>query len=628
MCGVFGGIRLDGVVVDEAAVRAASERLRLRGPDDEGIWRDRGVVLGHRRLSIIDLSSAAHQPMLSADGRFVIVYNGEIYNYRDLRQQIPFGYPWRSNSDTEVILAAYRTWGEGCLDRLNGMFAFAIWDCHEKRLFAARDRIGVKPFYFACAPNVFYFASRPRALLSLDPAIDAGIDAQALRLYLESGYVPAPYSIHRGLRKLSPGHFLTFDAGGLRVKPYWTAAGIATDETLANRSENDLLDELEALISDSVRLRLVSDVPLGAFLSGGIDSSLVVAMMTRHARERVNTFTIGFGERAYDESSAARAVANALDTNHREEQLVADDLLQLLPTFFGAFDEPFFDSSAFPVMAVARLARQHVTVALSGDGGDELFGGYHYYVIAAWLRNVYRLPIGVRRVAGRLLRLIPRHRAVLLAAAIEKRHMTEAFCFMRSVKKDFPSVLAREVVDQTAGLSDLFEAIDRRTSTEADPIERFMRMDLSLTLPDDYLQKVDVATMAFSLEARDPFLDYRLVEWAARVPASLKIRGGTNKYLLRKLAFRLLGRRLMDRPKAGFSVPISQWLRGPLLPWAREQLEDPHAMQELMLDQAAVGKLLDVHVARARDVHPYLWAILMLLGFYRQWKTGNAGVVR
>lgn len=554
--------------------------------------------------------------MVSPDGRFIIVFNGEIYNFKELREELtPNDGDWRSDSDTEVILAAYVRWGRDCLKRLNGMFAFAIWDRQSKTLFAARDRMGVKPFYFHHSRKRFAFASRPRALLQLCDGLSAELDEQGLRLYLEAGYVPAPHSIYRDIKKLPPAHYLTVRDGVLAIERYWDFRQIVPERGWETRKEADLLDELDELVSRSVQLRMISDVPIGAFLSGGIDSSLVVGVMAKHSPSAVKTFTIGFDESSYDESSHAAAVARHLGTEHFCERLRVDDLLALMPTFTQEYDEPFFDSSAFPTMAVSRLARSRVTVSLSGDGGDELFGGYHYYQIAEKLSPLFSLPGVIRKSVASMLGMLPAHRLKLLAGAIHCDDIGSAFAFSRSIAKDFGSVLIDDVAGRTIGLAAMFRAAETAFPKTLRAGEQGMRLDAQFTLADDYLQKVDLASMAFSLESRDPLLDHNLVEWAMRLPISWKLQGKSNKYLLRKLAYRYVPQEILDRPKQGFGVPIERWLRGPLKSWALERLEDSALFQRIPIDQAKARALFDLHQTGARNVHPLLWAILILLDF-------------
>jgi asparagine synthase (glutamine-hydrolysing) len=554
--------------------------------------------------------------MLSENGRFVIVFNGEIYNFLELRQQLDKNAArWESNSDTEVILAAYAKWGTECVFRFHGMFAFAIWDRREKVLFAARDRMGSKPFYYHYSPACFAFASRPRALLTLDPNLSRELDEQALRLYLESGYVPAPYSIFRAIRKLPPAHWLMLNEHGLQIERYWDFRQIAPELSWNNRHEEDLCDELDEILSRSVRSRMISDVPLGAFLSGGIDSSLVVAMMAKHSSRPVKTFTIGFEEQEYDESKHALAVARHLGTEHHCECLKLDDLLLLMPTFREEFDEPFFDSSAFPAMAASRLARRYVTVSLSGDGGDELFGGYHYYQIAHRLGPLYRSPAMFRRCLAALASVIPRHHFQLLSAALRQETEMGTYCFARSISKDFDSALTNDSTPRTQGLLGLFTDAAEHFPAGLDASEKGMRLDALYTLPDDYLQKVDLASMAFSLESRDPFLDQDLVEWAMKLPLKWKIRGKQNKFLLRKLAYRYLPQEILDRPKQGFEVPIGEWLRGPLRSWAISRLSDAERFERTPLNQSQIMQLFNLHISGKRNAHALLWAVLVFLDF-------------
>ena len=615
MCGIVGLIDFRSAV-DAEEIRRAAATLYKRGPDDSGVWISGNVGLGHQRLAILDISPSGHQPMLSPDGRLVIVFNGEIYNFLELREQLnKTGVQWRSRSDTEVILAAYAKWGHDCVTRFHGMFAFAIWDQREKVLFAARDRMGVKPFYYSESPDGFAFASRPRALLALQPNLSRDLDEQAVRLYLEGGYVPAPYSIFRAIRKLPPAHWLVFRGGRLQVERYWDFRRITPESAWEKRREEDLLDELDELLSRSVKSRMISDVPLGAFLSGGIDSSVVVAVMAKYSSRPVKTFTIGFEEKQYDESLHALAVARHLETEHHCEHLKLDDLLRLLPTFCEEFDEPFFDYSAFPTMAVSRMARRRVTVSLSGDGGDELFGGYHYYQIARRLGPLYRWPNGFRCGLAALTGLVPRHRFRLLSAALRQNSDVRAFCFARSIVKDFEGVLAPEILCRTQSLLDLFTKAAECFPPGLDASEKAMRLDAFYTLPDDYLQKVDVASMAFSLESRDPLLDQDLIEWAMRLPLRWKLRGGQNKYLLRRLAYRYIPRHILDRPKKGFGVPLADWLRGPLKSWAVDRLADKSSFEKIRVRQRTVLELFDLHQSQKRDAHPLLWAILILLEF-------------
>jgi asparagine synthase (glutamine-hydrolysing) len=608
MCGLIGATGV-GHAADQARASAAIARLAERGPDDRGLWSEQDTVLAHCRLSILDLSPAGHQPMVSADGRYVLIYNGEIYNFRDLRAEL--GGDWRSDSDSEVILKAYARWGKSFVQRLRGMFALGIWDRQEKRLLLARDRLGVKPLYYAQRDGAVLFASRPQALFAYDPKLSTTVDFAGLSLYLEAGYFPAPFTLYSAVRKLPGGHLLEFADGKTSISAYWNPLGIEPIAAWRDRSERDLLDELDALLTASVKARLISDVPLGAFLSGGIDSSTVVALMSKLASGPVKTFTIGFREPQYDESEHAAAVAKAFGTQHLQEILSVDDLLALVPSFHEHFDEPFFDSSAFPALAVSRLARREVTVALGGDGGDELFGGYHYYSILHRLAPAFRMPQALRAGAARMIRLAPSHRAQLLAETLIEDEPLKAFRFMRSIAKDFGSPM----LEPRAKLDQVFAATVAQMPPGLTAAEQAMRLDLTHILPEEYLQKTDLSSMTYSLEAREPLLDHDLVEWSLKLPLEWKLRGGKSKYVLRRLAERYLPREIVERRKQGFSVPIDRWLRGPLRTWARERLEEPRLYERFPLDRRRVLELLDLHLSGNRDTHPLLWAVLMLSPF-------------
>ena len=624
MCGIVGRINFRGELVEKKDLHRAAQLIVERGPDDCGVWEEFGCGLAHRRLSIIDLTNAGHQPMSSSDGRFVCVYNGEIYNSYQLREQLGGDeFPWRGHSDTEVLLEGWRKWGVGLLDHIDGMFAFAVWDRKERKLFLARDRMGEKPCYYHWDGYHFGFSSRPKPLFELFPRLSTEYDQQALRFFLESGYVPAPHSIHKDIRKLPAAHYLCVDESGIEVHRYWDFRGIEPEESWQRRSENDLLDEMDELISRSVRQRMISDVPLGAFLSGGIDSSLMVAMMARQTNAPIKSFTIGFEEKTYDESGDAKLIADYLGTEHHCEYLRVNNLLDLLPSFLHHYDEPFFDSAAFPTMAVSQLAREHVTVSITGDGGDELFGGYHYYQIARFLNPFFSMPGWVRNSAAHMANLVPKHNFKLLSVALRQSSSARAFAFSRSIAKDFQEVLHNKILMHTDGFGDLFESAVSEFPPNIHASEEGMRLDALFTLNDDYLQKTDVASMAFSLESRAPLLGREVVEWGMRLPVNWKMRGVGNKYLLRKLAYRYIPQNIIDRPKRGFGVPIDGWMRGPLNSWVRERLDNSNYFDGLPIDQQAVQDLFKKHESGLRNVHPLLWAVIMLLEFNARMHDGG-----
>ena len=610
---------LGGIDPDQAGFKRALSLLERRGPDDTGIWQDDHARLGHQRLAIVDLSPAGHQPMVSDDRRYVIVFNGEIYNHQELRARLNPRHGWRGTSDTETLLEAYRTWGVECLQHLNGMFAFAIWDKVERTMFVARDRVGVKPLYYSSQGGTFAFASRPGPLSVALGNTALDVNPEALRSYLELGYVPAPLSFHSSMQKLPPGQYVVANARGVRVIRYWDFRSIAPDPSMSCRPEEDLVDELDALIRSAVKLRLMSDVPLGAFLSGGVDSAIVVASMKAAGVERPKAFTIAFKEKKFDEGAAAAAVARDLGVEHVRETLDFESLLDLLPMYIEQYDEPFSDSSAFATMAVARLARRHVTVALTGDGADELFGGYHYYPLIDKLNAVTRWRKGAKRLVGQICSSMPLHRAKLLAGAVNCADTVELFHYLRSVSKDYPELIDEDIVRVTPSSKSWFAQYAADFAMDLSGAETAMRLDSGITLPDQFLQKVDIATMAHSLEARCPMTDYRLVEWAMRLPAQYKYKDGESKYLLKKVASKYLAKDRVYRPKMGFAVPIAQWLRGPLRDWAEAMLYDETLMLKLPLSRERVRHLWRQYISGKRAAHPLLWSVLMLLCFVQKY---------
>lgn len=586
MCGLTGIVAADATR-DELAgnVRRMSDALVHRGPDDAGEWIDAasGVALGFRRLAVIDLSPAGHQPMASPSGRYVATLNGEIYNFEQLRRALEV--PWRGHSDTEVMLAAFEAWGvREALQRFIGMFAIAVWDRSERRLHLIRDRMGVKPLYYGCIDNAFVYASELKALRQ-HPRFDGRIDRDALQLLLRYTYIPAPRSIYQGISKLMPGTMLTFDPATQTIETtaYWSVydAALRGIEHRFRGSEEEASHELETLLRDAVRLRMVADVPLGVFLSGGVDSSLVTALMPAPVR----TFTIGFTEKAYDEARFAAPVARHLGTDHTELYVTPEDVVSVIPKLPSMYDEPFADTSQIPTYLVARMARQHVTVALSGDGGDELFGGYKRYLIAHRLAVI---PRSLRPILGRMLGAV---RPGKLARVL--------------LSKD-PDALYFELMSHwpAGGETPLRQPPGRRRST----VERMMFFDQLSYLPDGILTKVDRASMAVSLEAREPLLDHRLVEFAWTLPLSMK-RG---KRLLRRVLERYVPRPLVDRPKMGFGIPLEAWLRGRLRDWAESLLDESVLRAQGLLDPKPVREKWEEHLRGRKDWKHHLWAVLML----------------
>jgi asparagine synthase (glutamine-hydrolysing) len=644
MCGISGMIDWRAATSAEtlrAVGEAMNETLRHRGPDGDGVWAEAagGAVLGQRRLAIIDLSPGGAQPMHSADRRYVITFNGEIYNYRDIRQELAAaGCAMRSESDTEVLLEACARWGvEAALERTIGMFAFALWDRTTRTLCLARDRIGIKPLYYAATPDRVLFGSQLKAFRAA-PDWKPTIDNDAVVGYLRHSYIAQPRTIYSEAAKLPPGHILTLRAGRPpELKCYWDARGVA----LAGRSRNDpALDEeeaverLEALLLDSVKLRMISDVPLGAFLSGGIDSSTVVALMQAQSTRPVKTFSIGFHAAGYDEAHYAKRVAAHLHTDHTEFYVEPKHALELIPRLADWFDEPFADSSQIPTYLVSELTRKHVTVALSGDGGDELFAGYNRYVWAQRLADAARiLPRGLHRPLAaalrglspaawtRLLGLLP----FLPRASLpgDKLHKIATL-----LDDPSPGAIYRGVVSQwdrpqeiaAAGHEPEGPLWDASIARDfPDLMSRMQVLDLLTYLPDDILTKVDRATMAVGLEGRVPLLDHRVIAYSWTLPLQMKVRGGHGKWLLRRVLDRYVPQPLIDRPKMGFGVPIDAWLRGPLREWAESLLAPARLKADGFVRAEPVRRVWQEHLEGTRNWQYPLWNILMLQAWRARW---------
>lgn len=613
MCGIAGVWTFGGGRMEELRARATTmaDTLRHRGPDDDGVWVDdaAGVALSFRRLSILDLSEAGAQPMTSASGRYVIVFNGEVYNYRRLREELG-ARAYRGHSDTEVLLACIEAWGlELAVQRFIGMWAFALWDRRDRRLSLVRDRLGVKPLYYSATQRGVAFASELKALAGSE------IDRGALALYARYGYVPAPHSIFRGTAKMLPGTILTFDGkGAVETRTYWSAATRAehADTHRFRGSEDDAIEAIDALLSDAVRLRLISDVPLGLFLSGGIDSPLIAALMKREAGD-VATFTIGFEGGIASEAPQAAEIARHLGTRHTEEIISGEDVLDAIPMMARIYDEPLGDSSSIPTYLVSRIARQHVTVALSGDGGDELFGGYHRYFLGQRLTNrVASVPRALRRPLGLALQSSAR-------MPWRRNFRDRLQGFGAALLIDDP--IAQFEQEVGAGMVDVIGAPPLQFPLNArerwprleNPTQLMMYLDAISFLPDDILAKVDRASMAVGLEVREPLLDHRVVELAWSLPLSMKTHELQGKLVLRKLLRRFLPEEMVDRDKQGFGLPIRIWLRGPLREWAGSLVDPQRIAREGWFDPAGLRRIWnDGPVAGAEGV---LWRVLM----FQQW---------
>jgi asparagine synthase (glutamine-hydrolysing) len=640
VCGIAGIVDLQRATSPEAlsaSLAGMQAAIAHRGPDSAGQWLEAnaGVALGHQRLAIIDLSPRGHQPMHSASGRYTIVFNGEVFNFRRLRERLEReqGTRFRGGSDTEVMLAAVEGWGlERAVGEFIGMFAFALWDSVERRLHLVRDRLGVKPLCHARIGDTFLFGSEIKAL-EAHPGFVRDIDPAAVASLVRLAYVPAPLSIYRDARKQAPATIVTLDAttGTVRTSAYWSLADVIDRQPPFAGSEAEAADALEALLRDAVRIRLISDVPLGVLLSGGVDSSAVAALAHQESGAGVRTFSIGFSDPRFDESVHAREVAKAIGTQHTEMIVNEQDALDEVPGIASRYDEPFADPSQLPTYLVCKLARRDVTVCLSGDGGDEVFGGYNRYL---WAERLFRrsrhLPAVARRLAAAALGAIGPAKwervfaalAPALPAPLRLRDPGDKVEKMRKV------LAARDAGDMYRSLTENLPAGGRSPAQRGMPAatlahhpehwpasrsltEKLMYVDTLTYMPDDVLAKVDRASMAVALETREPLLDHRLVEVAWSMPLAYRVHGGVTKRLLRTVLYRHVPRALIERPKWGFAAPIAAWLRGPLRPWAEELLE-PQRLDASGLDAPTVREMWTEHLAGRRNHHAALWPVLML----------------
>lgn len=645
MCGIAGVLSRSRV--SRGMVQAMIAPIVHRGPDDEGVWvdEDAGIAVGHRRLAVVDLSPHGHQPMESRDGRFVICYNGEIYNHAELRRYLEDvdGAPsggWVGQSDTETLVEAIAKLGlRRSLEKSTGMFAFAVWDRRRRRLFLVRDRFGEKPLYYGWVGRDFVFGSELKAIRA-HPGFNNEIDRRALNAFLARTYVPAPLSIYRRIFKLEPGCILEVSGSaanspmnqcpeeqapgvGLKLERYWSYADVMREGLEKPITDNrEALDRLERTLADAIARQCVADVPVGAFLSGGIDSSTVVALYQKYSDRPVRTFTIGFEEAGFNEATDAKAVAKRLGTIHDEQYVSVDQTREVIPLLSSMYDEPFADSSQIPTYLISKFARQHVTVALTGDGGDELFGGYHRYMYAPQLwQKIRRVPRPVRAMGGRACDALPdavwsaagralsRSRPNLgwrlrkaIAIAANARSFDDVYCSFL----DEWAFMSSPVLDSSQP-----PAVQLNFAPGAPDCLRMMYCDALSYLPDDILCKVDRAAMSVSLETRVPFLDHHVAELAARIPLDMKFRGSQGKQILRTLLARELPRELFERPKRGFGIPVGQWIKGPLRPWAEELVDPARLENEGWFDVAAVRRRWTDHLSGARDCTFSLWAVLM-----------------
>jgi len=664
MCGLTGLLDTSGTpeATLRATVQAMTDSLYHRGPDSGAVWTEGGIALGHRRLAIIDLSEAGAQPMLSATGRFALAYNGEIYNHLDLREELQkagAAPAWRGHSDTETLLAAIEHWGlDAALRRTAGMFAIALWDRRERRLLLARDRMGEKPLYWGWSGRALVFGSELKALRR-HPAFDRALCPEAVAVFLRLTHIPAPRSIHPDTYKLEPGCILELSGdlpprppaaplrpgdrhGGLSIRR-WFDLNAMVDAGRADpfTTEAEALEVLEATLARAVRRQMISDVPLGALLSGGIDSSLIVALMQKTASQPVHSFSIGFEDPAFDESRHAAAVARHLGTRHSEMIVTDADAREVIPALPEIYDEPFADSSQIPTHLVCRMARREVTVVLTGDAGDELFGGYNRYFWGPRIWNrLSVLPAPLRTALGRAIRGIPVaawDRLGRLAAPVvpiarlgDKAHKLAArLSEVRGLDDLYLSLVSewpgQNLVRGLAAPPATVMEDSLPGSLSDDPVGRMMLQDMRCYLPDDILCKVDRASMAVALETRVPFLDPEVLALSARLPPAMKLRDGKGKWALRQVLDRHVPRELIERPKAGFGIPVGDWIRGPLRPWAEDLLSPASLGRDGLLDPAPIRQAWAEHLSGARDWTTRLWAVLMLMSWRNAMEAGAAG---
>ncbi len=634
MCGIAGYVGT--TLVKECVAEAMAASLEHRGPDDQGIWTDpdSGVCLVHRRLSILDLSASGSQPMESSSGRYVAVYNGEIYNHLALRLELEAstGFnKWRGGSDTETLLACFEHLGiKQALHKLNGMFAVAVWDRSEKTMTLCRDRVGEKPLYYGWQGNTFLFGSELKALRQ-HPEFSNQLDRNALQLYMRSRYIPAPASVYKGIYKLPPGSFVTVDPKNRARSPevteqYWKFPEYGNNQ---ERSDTEAVNALSSILGDSVESQCLSDVPIGAFLSGGIDSTAIASLMQERSAAPINTFSIGFDFAELDEAKYAKAIAEHLGTNHHELYVSAADALDVIPKLPSVYDEPFADSSQIPTILVSKMAREHVTVCLSGDGGDELFGGYNRYKYAArfWTK-IQKVPAPIRSVVSFLLDTvaIPSSQSTVfrsLYSAVDDSKVPMLGTKLQKISNTLPSSTLNELyeklceewpdsTDVLLGSQDRLATQNQCLPNQESPLRWMMQRDSQTYLPGDILTKVDRAAMSVSLETRVPFLSPAVISFAATLSDDQLIRDGITKWCLRELVYRKVPRRLIDRPKSGFEIPLHAWLRGELRDWAESLINKDALNKTSLLDNAVVSKVWNEHVSGRRDHASKLWTVLML----------------
>jgi len=621
MCSILGLISFDKKIFSQLNFISASNCMKHRGPDNSNYVSDKKYFqFAFNRLSILDLSSSGNQPMTSSCGRYICMFNGEIYNFKKIYHSIKSNFIWNGSSDTEILLNAWIHWDIECLNKIDGMFAFSIWDKKLKKIIIARDRAGEKPLYYYKSKNSILFSSRPAPILKLLPNLKKKYDSSSVALYLESGYFPRNKSFFDKIHKLEPGAYIEFDENNFSINQYWSVNNF--NPNVSKETTLDLLvKECELLLTKSILDRLSSDKPLGFFLSGGIDSSLIVALASKITNKKnINAFNLGFHHSDFDESDEAFFVSNILGINLEQHKLTPSSLIKLIPNMHKKFDEPFFDSSCIPLMALSEFAKKKVDVVLTGDGGDELFGGYKYFSIIKILNTPGLDKKWIRKIFAFLSSKYGTHQSKLLSHTLSIQCPIEQFSFIRSVRKDFISVMRDDNIQENM-LQTQFINSSEKMNASLNAVDKVMRLDFLHTLNDDYLQKTDLATMANSLECRSPFLSKNLIEWSLSIPSKFKVSYWEKKIVLKKLAEKFFPKKFIYKKKKGFELPIKHWLREDLLQWSRELVYENENYNNLPIDQKKVIEIFNLHNSKKRDCHPYLWAILMLLDFNRKNQT-------
>ena len=616
MCSIFGHVSFSHKLLEKEQIITASNLMSERGPDNKSYLSDNvNYQFAFNRLAILDLEDTGNQPMISNCGKYIILFNGEIYNYKKLYHEIKSKFSWNGSSDTEVFLNAWSLWREKVFDKIDGMFAIAIWDTVHKKLVLARDRVGEKPLYYYKNEESIIFSSRPKSILSVKPKIKYNYDIENLNFYLNSGFFLREKSFFSEIKKLEPGTFLSIDYKQFKLKKYWDLNNFYPNK-INDNSINYNVDKCEELLKESVSDRLASDKPLGFLLSGGIDSSLITAIAsTIVEKKNILAFNLGFDEKEYDESEDAESVANYLGINLNKKKLSSNELLDFFDTFKKNFDEPFSDSSCFPLLAISKFAKEKVDVVLTGDGGDELFGGYKYYSIIDFFEK-FKYSTNILKFLFSFIypfKNINNHKINLIHNLLKRKKIISKFSFVRSIKKDFQIILNKQ--NNNFDIENVFDDLASKMNKNNTSLDKSMKLDILTTLNDNYLQKSDLSTMAYSLECRSPFLSKKIIEWSQTLPSNQKVNFNKKKIILKEISKKYLPKEIINKKKKGFELPLKNWLRNELKDWSLDLICDDKNYKNLPLDKEKIKELYDLHLIKKRDCHPYLWSILMALNY-------------